>query len=1112
MTNRKITRGRLLAVTAVVSAAVVTAVLAYLFTFPLDLSRFHSSLEKMAGPIAGREVRIRKIVLKALPSPDLTLEGIEATKGGEEAFSAEHLRVRVSLWPLLLRRTVIERLEISDSRLFIKRAADGRLNIDDILDMKNGGKSRVIVKSFYMQRGSVKVIDETAARPALYEITDINGYLYLAPNGFVYGAGGRLLPSAMVTLSGTGNPTDGNFEGSGNIEGLDIGAFNPYFKEVQGSSIDASAQAEFSYGFGKKDFFKSYIRYSDLRAVFPAVLSAPLVSASGSAVLDATWGEKRSVLLHDIRIGLPDFTLQGSFGIKGARGAESFTLKARSTPIQAGTFKGLLPVKALSGTAGTLARDVIPFGGSVTMKEFALSGPLGELKDGTVFTMPERFRVNALVNGLSFRFRDMKRTFEDFTGTVNLADGTLSVTALSGRYGRETLQGLRAELTGLKGPLKYSASIDASVDLGETLETAKDLLKTGKTAAAKALGSMQAGGEAVLSLDVSGSLKTGIPVRYSGTAELKETSFSYTGFPGSFKSVFAGVAFDNKRITVKEARGREGDSEFSLTGFVEDYLKTPYFDFSAEGSVTGNTIKKFLPQAASQKLLLDGKVLLKASGSGTREAFAAAAYIDTTGAALEYRNVIKKAPDYTMSFEGFIVLDGKRLVVSKAELRFGGSSVSLAGNFFTDRPVYSLVLQSKDLKIADFDNVSPFLIREYESGGLITFKIGADKRSVDSEPTYQGVGMIKDGHFRSPLIAKPVERINAAIMIEGNRANIKISGMEAGLTRLAGTIDIPDIAGRVVDFNLSSPHLDTGDLVPKETVSEKTKEAAARSEALRPQAHPVTGKGEITIKEGSAWGHPFSDLRAEVQLTPNAAVFDRVTLSIDGGTAQGSFSYFKDPAEALLFETNMSLREVDLEIFFNALGINRKVLTGRLDGELRLAEKRGSVPFSTGLGGSATLEARRGRLWKGTILTKIFSLVNILSIDELFKRGLPYKTLSGDFSMDHGIISTEDMSLDSDSLRMSAVGEINVPEKNIDAVLALSPFVTIDKIVSEIPLAGWIITGKDKSVLSMYFGIDGELKDPLILPKPITMVEKGVLGILKRILETPQRLFKLGTE
>jgi hypothetical protein len=77
-----------------------------------------------------------------------------------------------------------------------------------------------------------------------------------------------------------------------------------------------------------------------------------------------------------------------------------------------------------------------------------------------------------------------------------------------------------------------------------------------------------------------------------------------------------------------------------MTGFVEDYLGTPSFDFSAEGELTGNTVEKFLPPSVAQKLSIDGKVDVQASGSG-RKSLAAAA-LDTTGAAVEYKNAKKR--------------------------------------------------------------------------------------------------------------------------------------------------------------------------------------------------------------------------------------------------------------------------------------------------------------------------------------------------------------------------------------------------------------------------------------------------------------------------------------
>lgn len=1102
---------RRLVVSATVATSVLAACVLFLLAFPLDLSRFHSRIESIAGPVLGRELRLRRITLKVLPAPDLTVDGIEAASGGVTAFKAAHLRVRVSLLPLLLRRTVIERLELDDAALFVKRTGDGRFDLEGLFGRSSGSSGRFFVNSLYIRRSSVKLTDEAAQSPVHYDIADIDATMYLTQEGPVYRATGRLLPSTTITLSGTASAADGgSISGSGSIAGLKTAIFNPYFEKASSSSIDALAEARFSYNFGKKKNFKSHIKYSDMKGSFPVILDSPLSSASGSAVLEASWGEKRSIAVRDVRVELPEFTLRGSFGIEGERGAESFTLRGSSTAVPAKTFKEMIPLKKLSAEAHTLAGYISPSAGSVTVKDFALSGPLKELEGGKSFSRPESFAVSVFLKDLSLSFKGLSGTFDEVTGPITLSGGTLMAGGLTGRYGLETIDSFKIALKDLTGKRAYKASVDASVDIAETLKAAREVLAADKkTGPSRQLAGLNASGQAELSLSVSGALNAPSPVRYSGTASLDDASFSHTGLPGSFSSLFADVAFDNKRITVKNARGREGDSDFNLTGFVEDYSKDPLFDFSAEGELTGNTVRKFLPESAAAKLTIGGKAQLKASGSGARSAFAAALYIDTTGAAVEYKGVIKKAPDYTLGLEGFVVLNGTALEVKRADLRFGGSSVSLRGNFHTDKPVYSLLVQSTGLRISDFDDLSPFLIGEYQSSGTINFKVSSTKKTAESEPSYQGVALIKDGRFRSPLISSPVERINAAMMIEGNSGNIRISGMEAGSTSLSGNIDITDVAARKISFSFSSPSLNTDDLIPKETVKEKTQEAAARTGMVtRPRTHPVTGSGQITIDKGSAWGHPFENFRAAVELTPNSAVLDPVTVNIDGGGATGRFSYFKDPGEALLFETRLTLNEIDLETFFSALDVKRKVLTGRLSGEVVLAEKRGSTPFSTGLGGSAHLESSRGRLWKGTILTKIFSLVNILSVDELFKRGLPYRALSGDFSMAHGIISTEDMVLDSDSIKMSAAGELSVPEKKIDAVLALSPFVTVDKIISNIPLAGWIITGKDKGVLTMYFGVDGDIKDPLILPKPITTIEKGVLGILQRIIETPQRLLE----
>ena len=62
--------------------------------------------------------------------------------------------------------------------------------------------------------------------------------------------------------------------------------------------------------------------------------------------------------------------------------------------------------------------------------------------------------------------------------------------------------------------------------------------------------------------------------------------------------------------------------------------------------------------------------------------------------------------------------------------------------------------------------------------------------------------------------------------------------------------------------------------------------------------------------------------------------------------------------------------------------------------------------------------------------------------------------------------------------------------------------------LSSVPVAGYILTGKDKAFLSVIYEVKGDLKDPEIHAIPVKSLGEGFLGILQRLLETPLRPFQ----
>ena len=88
--------------------------------------------------------------------------------------------------------------------------------------------------------------------------------------------------------------------------------------------------------------------------------------------------------------------------------------------------------------------------------------------------------------------------------------------------------------------------------------------------------------------------------------------------------------------------------------------------------------------------------------------------------------------------------------------------------------------------------------------------------------------------------------------------------------------------------------------------------------------------------------------------------------------------------------------------------------------------------------------------------------------------------------------------------------ERSITLNSIDAALGFHPFVTVDKIINMIPLAGWIISGKDKSAITMYYEIKGRLKTLNVQSVPVKSLGKGIFGILERTMKLPGQILTPG--
>jgi hypothetical protein len=98
--------------------------------------------------------------------------------------------------------------------------------------------------------------------------------------------------------------------------------------------------------------------------------------------------------------------------------------------------------------------------------------------------------------------------------------------------------------------------------------------------------------------------------------------------------------------------------------------------------------------------------------------------------------------------------------------------------------------------------------------------------------------------------------------------------------------------------------------------------------------------------------------------------------------------------------------------------------------------------------------------------------------------------------------------VDSDAMRITLIGKVDLGKNLIDARIGVHPLVTIDTILSNVPIAGYILTGKDKGFISYFYEVKGNPDDPKIEAIPLKSIEERSWGVIKRLLETPLRPFQ----
>ena len=297
-------------------------------------------------------------------------------------------------------------------------------------------------------------------------------------------------------------------------------------------------------------------------------------------------------------------------------------------------------------------------------------------------------------------------------------------------------------------------------------------------------------------------------------------------------------------------------------------------------------------------------------------------------------------------------------------------------------------------------------------------------------------------------------------------------------------------------FDFSAPNLDITYLISQ--IDPESSEFYAT----------LVAEGKISLVKGRIKNFEFAELKTNATIDHRVWRLTNLTARSAGGTIVGLTTIFDRP-DTLRVIADPKIQGVPVQSFLNWFDIVNTDMTGKVNlaGKLETIGKN-DTERKQNLNGAFNLKIEDGTINRMRILVQILNLLDLsrwftLQLPDLTKQGIRFRSITGDFKVNKGVYSTENLVVDSSDLRMTGIGKIDVPNDELDFTVAVRPFAGIDSAINYIPLLGRGIAAIKNSFLVASFNITGPIDDPTITPAPLGTLSEwfwGVLGIPKNII------------
>ena len=278
-------------------------------------------------------------------------------------------------------------------------------------------------------------------------------------------------------------------------------------------------------------------------------------------------------------------------------------------------------------------------------------------------------------------------------------------------------------------------------------------------------------------------------------------------------------------------------------------------------------------------------------------------------------------------------------------------------------------------------------------------------------------------------------------------------------------------------------------------------------------AVPGAGPAPRDLEDPAAWAR--ATFRVELQkLGPFRAreVTGRVRIEGDlgqilagdaalvpQGRLRGDVDLTLDRSDFVPAAARLRVEDASLPDLLEDLKLDREVMTGAVhlsgDVEAKLIPRANILRELTG---PVTLALRDGE-----IRQRMNLLLALAAASDTFnpfrsREVLPYEEIDGELLLDRGTVRAEALSLVGPAARLVATGDVDVVDapNEVNAVVGVFFFKTLDTVIGAVPLVNRILLGDDENLMAAYFAVSGPWKEPSARILPATLLTSGPVGIV----------------